>query len=112
MGPVGITIKCTGAADRSNVETAALPQEALPLPKQPEDYIGPVIIEAENMDYKSVNSVALTHSGWWATDMSEFAGMGYVVTGTNSAASLRHQLKLKSTCATAAHRRPATSGQP
>ena len=95
MGPVGITIKCTGAADRSNVEVAALPQEALPLPKQPEDYIGPVIIEAENMDYKSVSSVALTHSGWWATDMSEFAGMGYVVTGTNSAASLRHQLKLK-----------------
>ena len=47
------------------------------------------------MDYKNVKSVALTHSGWWAQDYNEFAGMGYVEMGTNTQAALRHQLKLK-----------------
>ena len=93
MGPVDVTINCSGAAtDRL---TDVLPSEALPTPQQPEPFVGPVVIEAENMDYKSVKSVALTHSGWCAPDYSEFAGMGYVEMGTNTAASLRHQLKLK-----------------
>ena len=93
MGPVDVTINCTGsAADRL---TDVLPAEALPLPKQPEPFVGPVVIEAENMDYKSVKSVALTHSGWCAPDYAEFAGMGYVEMGTNTAAALRHQLKLQ-----------------
>ena len=92
MGPVDVTINCSGAAtDRL---TDVLPSEALPTPQQPEPFVGPVVIEAENMDYKSVKSVALTHSGWCAPDYSEFAGMGYVEMGTNTAASLRHQLKL------------------
>ena len=93
MGPVDVTINCSGAAtDRL---TDVLPSEALPTPQQPEPFVGPVVIEAENMDYKSVKSVALTHSGWCAPDYSEFAGLGYVEMGTNTAASLRHQLKLK-----------------
>ena len=93
MGPVDVTINCSGAAtDRL---TDVLPSEALPTPQQPEPFVGPVVIEAENMDYKSVKSVALTHSGWCAPDYSEFTGMGYVEMGTNTAASLRHQLKLK-----------------
>ena len=95
MGSVNITLNCEGNADRSEAPADAIEVQPLPLPKQPADYIGPVIIEAENMDYKSVSSVALTHSGWWATDMAEFAGMGYVQMGTNTAASLRHQLTLK-----------------
>ena len=93
MGPVDVTINCSGAAtDRL---TDVLPSEALPTPQQPEPFVGPVVIEAENMDYKSVKSVALTHSGWCAPDYSEFAGLGYVEMGTNTAASLRHQLKLQ-----------------
>ena len=93
MGPVDITINCSGAAtDRL---TDVLPHEALPIPQQPEPYVGPIVIEAENMDYKSVKSVALTHSGWCAPDYSEFAGMGYVEMGTNTGAALRHQLKLQ-----------------
>ncbi|MBQ3752586.1 MAG: glycosyl hydrolase family 98 [Prevotella sp.] len=93
MGPVDVTINCSGTAtDRL---TDVLPSEALPTPQQPEPFVGPVVIEAENMDYKSVKSVALTHSGWCAPDYSEFAGMGYVEMGTNTAASLRHQLKLQ-----------------
>ena len=94
MGPVDISIACAGANDRSNPAEAAIAPQPLEQPKQPEAYAGRVIIEAENMDYKNVQSVALTHSGWFASDMQEFAGMGYVQTGTSTSASLRHQLKL------------------
>ena len=90
--PVTIKLTCSGAATDRN--TDILPDEQLPTPKQPEAYKGQIIIEAENMDYKSVSNVALTHSGWWATDMSDFAGMGYVTMGTNKTGALRHQLKL------------------
>ena len=92
MGPCNIKLNCSGTAEREDLES--IPAAALPTPKQPNAFVGPIIIEAENMDYKSVSNVALTHSGWWATDMQEFAGMGYVQLGTSTAASLRHQLKL------------------
>ena len=91
--PVDISIQCSGTATERN--TDPLPAEALPLPKQPEEFVGPIIIEAENMDRKSVKGIALTHSGWWAQDVSEFAGMGYIDLGTSTSAALRHQLKLK-----------------
>ena len=87
-GPMDVTINCQGTAERT--ETPAR-HEALPMPKQPEAFRGPIVIEAENMDYKNVN-VALTGQGWYAPQYNEFAGMGYVE--TNSASSLRHQLKL------------------
>jgi len=92
-GPCDVTIECSGAAtDRL---TDVLPVEVLPIPQQPETFVGPIVIEAENMDYKSVKSVALTHSGWCAPEYSEFAGMGYVEMGTSTAAALRHQLNLQ-----------------
>ncbi|MBP5340273.1 MAG: glycosyl hydrolase family 98 [Prevotella sp.] len=92
-GPADVIIECAGAAtDRL---TDILPVEALPIPQQPESYVGPIVIEAENMDYKNVKNVALTHSGWCAPDYSEFAGMGYVEMGTTTTAALRHQLNLQ-----------------
>lgn len=96
MGPVAITLNCQGAATRtSDLSEQPISAEPLPQPQQPAAFTtGTVIIEAENMDYKSLGSVALTNSGWWATDMRDFAGMGYITTGTNTAAALRHQLKL------------------
>ena len=91
-GPVDLTIQCVGnGTDRL---TDVLPSNALPIPQQPAEYNGPIVIEAENMDYKSVKSVALTNSGWCAPDYMEFAGMGYVEMGTSTSAALRHQLKL------------------
>ena len=92
MGPVDVRIDCKGTREGRE---SSLPHEALPLPKQPEDVTCPIIIEAENMDYKSISSVSLTHSGWWAQDMKDFAGMGYVTMGTSTSGALRHQLKLK-----------------
>ena len=91
LGPVLLSIKCTGeGTDRM---TDVLPADTLALPKQPEPFKGPIIIEAENMDYKNVN-VALTHSGWWAQEYKDFAAMGYVETYENANSSLRHSLKL------------------
>ena len=92
MGPVNVKLTCSGNAERESLDV--LPAEKLPTPKQPEAFEGPIVIEAENMDYKDVSSVALTHSGWWATDMQQFAGMGYVQMGTSTTASLRHQIRL------------------
>ena len=91
LGPALLSIKCTGeGTDRM---TDILPADTLALPKQPEPFKGPIIIEAENMDYKNVN-VALTHSGWWAQEYKDFAAMGYVETYENANSSLRHSLKL------------------
>ena len=92
MGPIDVTINCTGEGTDRN--TDVLPAEHLSEPKQPENFRGPIVIEAENMDYKNVKSVALTHSGWWAPDYSDFSAMGYVEMGSNTTAALRHQLKL------------------
>ena len=91
-GPMDLVLNCKGETTRT--ATDAIQKTALPQPKQPEPFIGSIVIEAENMDYKNVKSVALTHSGWWAQDYAEFAGMGYVEMGTNTTAALRHQLKL------------------
>ena len=96
MGPVLLTISCKG--DATDRLTDVLPAEQLEQPKQPEPYVGPVIIEAEDMDFKSVDN-RRTHSGWWAQEYKDFAGMGFVETRTSTASALRHQLKLSDVAA-------------
>ena len=91
LGPLDLTINCAGAA--TDRQTDVLPNTALPTPKQPEPYVGPITIEAEDMDRKSAN-LKLTNSGWWAQDLKDFAGMGYIETQGSSNCALRHQLKL------------------
>ena len=93
MGPIDVTINCAGNATDRLTDLAN--STALALPRQPADYNGPVIIEAEDMDTKSVQNVAITSSGWFAPNMEEFAGNGYVEMGTSKSGSLRHQLTLR-----------------
>ena len=91
MGPADLRIDCAGAGkDRL---TDLLPAEALELPKQPEPFKGPIVIEAENMDRKNA-TCSLTNSGWWAQDYSDFAGLGFIETQASASCALRHQLKL------------------
>ena len=91
MGAAILRIDCSGAAtDRL---TDFLPADSLGLPKQPKAYKGPIIIEAEDMDRKSVDH-KLTNSGWWAQDYSDFAGLGFIETQASTNSALRHQLKL------------------
>ena len=93
LGPLDLTINCQGDANRADMQSTAIPMQALPQPKQPDAFNGRIVIEAEDMDYKSVN-VRWTHSGWWAPEYNEFAGLGFAEMGTNTSAALRHQLKL------------------
>ena len=92
LGPAILTITCSGeATDRL---TDVLPNEALEQPVQPEPFKGPILIEAENMDRKDANC-SLTNSGWWASHVNDFAGMGYIETKATTNCALRHQLKLE-----------------
>ena len=92
-GPVDLTINCTGAG--TDKATDVVPSTALPTPKQPESFKHPIIIEAEDMDYKSVAGVKITNSGVYYPDVQEFSGNGFVDYGSNTGASLRHQLNCK-----------------
>ena len=90
-GSAIVKVDCTGSAtDRL---TDVLPVEVLETPKQPEPYRGPITIEAENMDRKDANC-ALTHSGWWAPQVNDFAAMGYIETKATTNCALRHYLEL------------------
>lgn len=93
LGPVDLRVNCNGDVERSG--DIELPSAKLSLPKQPIDSKLPIIIEAENMDYKDVERVVLTNSTYWAPDYEEFSGLGFVEMGSNTAASLRYQLDLK-----------------
>lgn len=95
LGPLDLSVICKGDADRSGITDAIPAESALTLPKQPEPFAGTIVIEAENMDYKNVAKVALTHSGWWAPDYKDFSAMGFVEMGTNKSGSLRHELNLR-----------------
>ncbi|MBR2113449.1 MAG: glycosyl hydrolase family 98 [Prevotella sp.] len=91
MGAAILRIDCSGAA--TDRQTDFLPATALEQPKQPEPYKGPIIIEAEDMDRKSVTH-RLTNSGWWAQDYFDFAGLGFIETQASTNSALRHTLKL------------------
>ncbi len=91
MGPAILRIDCTGEATERL--TDVLPAETLSKPKQPEPFRGPILIEAENMDRKDANC-SLTNSGWWAQQLKDFAGMGYIETKATTNCALRHQLNL------------------
>ncbi|MCQ2223683.1 MAG: glycosyl hydrolase family 98 [Bacteroidaceae bacterium] len=91
MGPCQLTINCQGeGTDRL---TDYLSSEALTdLPKQPEPYFGPITIEAEDMDYKSIaNHVTFYMAGF--SHVRNHSGNGFVVMGTNTSGSLQHTLK-------------------
>ncbi|NPD91364.1 glycosyl hydrolase family 98 [Prevotella sp. PMUR] len=88
-GPVDVEIACAGeATDR---DTDVLPDAALTadMPVQPGNYSGELIIEAEDMDFNSIKDcVVLPYYN--RPDVRGFIGNGFIETGTNRAASLRH----------------------
>ena len=55
-GPVDLTLTCSGNATDRRTDTLSDSSLSLDLPKQPEDYHGEIIIEAEDMDYKDISS--------------------------------------------------------
>jgi len=93
-GAVDLTIYCTGSADRSAASMpSVLPATTLPQPKRPILYRGPIIIEAEDMDFKSIKSCVTDPYNWYPTVIGH-AGNGFADMGTSTSSTLRHQLTL------------------
>lgn len=87
-GPVDLTINCAGeGTDRL---TDILSDQALTdLPLQPTDTVREIVIEAEDMDYKSVSQVVTDAYNSSYRSLRGHSGMGFVVTGSNTAGSLQ-----------------------
>ena len=96
-GGVSLTVNCVGSnAGSGSVPSAAIASQPLEQPQQPAAFHGPIIIEAENMDYKNISSVKLVNPYWdYFPDIVEFAGNGFVDMGTSTSGTLRHQLTIR-----------------
>ena len=93
-GGIDLTVICSGNADRQEAPSDVIAEQPLPLPKQPAAYRGPILIEAEDMDYKSIKSCVTDPYGWYRS-VRGHAGNGFMDMGTSTSGTLRHQLSLK-----------------
>ena len=94
-GGVDVTVNCGGGRTPllEAPEKTPLPLEGL---GEAPSYHGPIIIEAENMDYKNVKEIKLVNPYVnYFPDIVEFAGNGFVDLGTSTSGTLRHQLTLR-----------------
>lgn len=90
MGPVDITLRCSGKNSRENTAAAIMP---LPIPTQPAKYHGPIIIEAEDMDYLNIKALTTSPYNQYPNVIGH-SGNGFVDMGSNKSGSLRHNLTL------------------
>lgn len=93
-GPVDLTINCAGSATERSTDLSSSTALSEDLPKQPEDYYGEIIIEAEDMDYKNVKSCVTDPYGWYP-NVRGHSGNGFMDMGTSTTAALRHELTVK-----------------
>lgn len=92
-GPVDLKVECQGKATDRLTDVVA--NAVLPVPVQPKDYFGTLIIEAEDMDNCNVQSMEQTpyYSSYrWVRGQ---AGNGFVVMGTNTSGALRRVFRVK-----------------
>ena len=90
-GGADLTVYCQGTASRSAADAIAL--QPLEAPALPPVYHGEVLIEAEDMDFKSVANCCTDPYSQYPS-MTGHSGNGFVDMGTNKAGALRHQLLL------------------
>ncbi len=88
-GPVDVSIHCAGSASDLRIDTVST--TALELPKQPVEYKGPIIVEAEDMDYKNIKSCVLDPYNAYPS-VRGHAGNGFMDMGTSTSGALRHVL--------------------
>lgn len=92
-GPVDLKVECKGKATDRLTDVVA--NAVLPVPVQPKDYFGTLIIEAEDMDNCNVQSMEQTpyYSSYrWVRG---HAGNGFVVMGTKNTGALRRVFRVK-----------------
>lgn len=92
MGPVDVTVNCSGTATERRTDLAA--SSPLQLPKQPEDYYGEIIIEAEDMDYKNIKK-CVVDPYYSYPDVFGHAGNGFMDMGNDKNGTLRHNLNIE-----------------
>ena len=85
LGAIDIDINCSGNDTERLTDTLAVAQ--LEMPKQPEEYRGPVVIEAEDMDFKNVKSNVTDPYNWYP-NVRGHAGNGFVETGTSTSGAI------------------------
>lgn len=90
-GPIDLTVYAKGEATER--ETDVVPNTRLELPKQPEKFNGPIVIEAEDMDFKSIKS-CVTDPYRWYPSVRGHAGNGFADMGTSTTGELIHYLTL------------------
>lgn len=84
-GSVDLTVNCSGAGTDRRTDVA--PSTALEQPKQPEAYDGEVILEAEDLNYKNINS-CVTFPYASHPNVRGHSGNGFMIMGTDKAGSL------------------------
>ena len=93
LGPVDVTIRCQGAATDRPTDVLPCTPLTADLPKQPQPFAGAVTIEAEDMDYKNVQS-CVTDPYTWYPNVRGHAGNGFIDMGTNTTGALRHTINI------------------
>ena len=93
-GPVDISISCTGNATERDSDPLPNTALSLDLPKQPEAYHGEIVIEAEDMDYKDIQS-CVTDPYTWYPNVRGHAGNGFMDMGTKTSGALRHVINIE-----------------
>lgn len=102
-GPLDITVNCSGKAVRTLPEP---PVASIVQPAAAPIYMGARQYEAENFEYKNINSAT-------ETNLMNYSAMGYVNFGTKSSASIRktiNVLKNGSYTLETRYSTPSTSG--
>ncbi len=94
MGGVDVVIRTPGDDEPEGKLADAPAIAALGIPQQPGEYSGEIIIEAEDMDFKSIKSCVTDPYGWYPS-VRGHAGNGFADMGTSTSGSLRHQLTAK-----------------
>ena len=86
-GSVNLKLSCSG--NETWRRTDYLPSTRLATPQQPQTYTGSVMIEAEDMDYRSIQECSRDP---YYNHQSERGhhGIGFVIMGTNTNGSLRY----------------------
>lgn len=96
-GPFDVTINCAGnGTDLLSDYVDVTPISEIPL--QPEDYFGDLVIEAEDMDYKSVKANVTDQYSWEEyRSVRGHSGMGFQRMGTSTSGSLRNETQINFT---------------
>ena len=96
-GPVDITINCSGSNTREQLALVNnLPlSEVAGSPAAPADYYGPLIVEAEDMDYKNISRCVTNYYNFGYQTVRGHSGNGFADMGSSTSGGLRHTPYIK-----------------